>query len=257
MNSLGLPRPDLFIAALGRSGSTMLANVFTRPPTHWVVVEPRFADFTSGRDLLVQANSVGMSIRPEQWERLGGEGDEARVTRVYGPILAGLDRWGLKEVRPDLLWSTVECLDPVHTIVLVRDLRDAAVSLLEKTAADNDPRYDHGWLRRYLTASPAAILDLVPRLEGRSHRIVTYESLVDGSGRMGELGEWLDWPVGGRPDRHLGELFNRQREVDLHAGAVTQAAIGRHRNSNHPLAAEFVAWVEHQQADFQRAFGYA
>ena len=54
MQDLDLPRPDLFVAAMGRSGSTMLANLLTTPPRRWLLVEPRFADASTGRDLVEQ-----------------------------------------------------------------------------------------------------------------------------------------------------------------------------------------------------------
>ena len=53
----GVERPDFYIAAMGRSGSTMIDNWLTSTPDHLVLVEPSFltSDFVlmtrkSGRE---------------------------------------------------------------------------------------------------------------------------------------------------------------------------------------------------------------
>lgn len=162
---------------------------------------------------------------------------------------------GLKEVRPDLLGPTNAQLRPKKAIVLVRDLRDAATSLVEKTERDANASYDDKWIRNYLTESPRAILNLLQELDGSDHRVLRYEDLVQPETRT-RLATWLDWPLDGQAGRHLAELFNRSPEVELHAGDITGLAIGRRTRTEHNYATEIADWAAQENAAFQRKFGY-
>lgn len=234
----------------------MLANLLSTPPNRWVMVEPRLANGTTGNDLLAQAASMGLPISDEEWSLRSGESPTDRVRRVLVPRLAGLDRWGLKEVRPDLLGLTVERLDPRSTIVLVRDLRDVALSLIEKTRHDAEDGYDEDWLRQYLSASPTAVLELLETLSSKRHRVVRYEDLVRDDGVRAELASWLDWPLDGQPGRNLAEVFNRSREVDLHGSDLTDRSVGRRVDPNDKRANAVIDWVEREHGAFQQRFGY-
>ncbi|MDJ0768353.1 MAG: hypothetical protein QNJ12_06145 [Ilumatobacter sp.] len=257
MIDLSLPPADLYIAALGRSGSTMLANLLTTPPTRWLIVEPRFANATTGRDVLAQARSVGIAIGDDEWPLRVDETPEQRIGRIFRDRILALEKWGVKEVRHDVLVASLDILRPKHTIVLVRDLRDVAVSLYEKARRDDDPRYDDEWLRTYLTQAPGGILAVVDALGGRDHRIVRYEDLTGDAGVRAELGQWLDWPLDGRPDRNLAALFQRAHEVELHDGAVTRRSVGRHASGElSPGARSIAAWAHRNGAEFQDRFGY-
>ncbi len=249
-------RPDVFIAALGRSGSTLLANLLTTPPGRWVMIEPRVADNTTGLDLIQQAISFGLPVSVDEWSRHEGESHRERFHRVFGDRLRQLDRWGLKEVRPDLLLPSYRLLRPRKSIILVRDIRDAAVSLVEKTERDADPRYDETWIRRYLTSSPAAVLALLDSIGRRDCRVVRYEELVVDARARSDLASWLDWPLDGDPKRHLAEIYNRAREAILHAGVVTDRALRRRTLTTSPRAIEIANWAAVENVEFQRRFGY-
>jgi hypothetical protein len=257
MIDLTLPPPDLFIAALGRSGSTMLANLLTTPPNRWLIVEPRFANATTGRDVLEQARLFGINIDDTEWPPQEGESSGQRITRVFRKRILDLQKWGLKEVRRDVILQTIDHLRPKHTIVLVRDLRDVAVSLYEKSVRDNNPRYDDEWLRNYLTEAPAGILEAVDALATHDHRVVRYEDLVSDDTLRDDLAQWLDWPLDGQPERNLASIYQRAREVELHAGAVTNISVGRYRSADISTAAREIAdWAHHRTPEFQQRFGY-
>lgn len=256
MNTLGLPTPDLFIGGTGRSGSTMLANLFTQPPDHWLLVEPRFANGSTGADLLAQAASMGIDVDSAAWPLRLEETAFQRNSRCWSEVLSGLTRWGLKEVRPDLLVKTHELMAPRNTIVLVRDLRDVAASLLEKMRHDANAAYDDNWLRQYLTDSPQAVLDLLSCVQGLSYRIVRYEDLVSEPQVRAGLASWLDWPLVGRPDRNLASIYNRDREVKLHGGIITEHSVGRRDHVADDEMQELLSWVHLEQAEYQQRFGY-
>jgi hypothetical protein len=248
--------PDVFIAALGRSGSTMLANRLTTPPDRWVLIQPRFANASTGSDLFSQAVLFDDTLGTPP-SRSEGESHYEAVERVFAPALNRLSRWGLKEVRHDLYQPTIDLLSPRQVIVLVRDLRDVAVSLLEKMSSDGDSQYDHAWLRKYLTDTPAAIVELLKTADANATKLVRYEDLVADSTTSDQLAEWLDWPLDGQPDRGLRQVYRRDREVDLHGGVVTQAALGRHTQSAHPDAPELTAWIQTHHAEFHERFDYS
>jgi hypothetical protein len=257
MQDLDLPPPDLFIAALGRSGSTLLANLLTTPPDRWLLVEPRFADASTGRDVLAQAAAFGMSVAPDEWLPRPAETPQGRIVRVFGERLRSLRRWGLKEVRPNLLEPTLKRLRPKRVVVLVRDLRDVALSLYEKTLREAHPDRGDAWLRGYLTEAPTGVLALADAAPDPNRRIVRYEDLVADEGYRRDLGAWLDWPLDGRPDRNLADLFGRGREVALHDGAVTKRSLHRHGGAELSAAArDLVEWAHARFPDFQRRFGY-
>ena len=220
------------------------------------MIEPRFANATTGNDLIEQAIGFGLDIDTSEWMLRDGENPTDRTVRVFADRLTRLDRWGLKEVRPDLLTPSLHLLRPRQTIVLVRDIRSVAVSLVEKTEADADPRYDRGWLHSYLRDSPRAILDLMNRLGDAANRVVRYEDLVADVSERTLLAEWLDWPLDGVPDRHLADLYKRRREVQLHAGAVTTQALERYATSTSERALTTADWAANENREFQKRFGY-
>jgi len=257
MSTTSLPRPDVYLAALGRSGSTMLANLLTTPPDRWMIIEPRFANGSTGRDVLAQAREVGISVTNDAWEQGPTESTFERNARVFDRPLRELSKWGLKEVRSDLLLETQSVLDPVKTVVLVRDLRDAAASLFRKTEFDSDASYDSEWLHAYLANSPAAIMQLLDQLPPKSHRVVRYEDIVSLPDSRRELANWLEWPLDGDPGRNLSTLFQRRREVELHQGVVSRRSLDRRRTTDDPREVELVEWVHATQNEFQSRFGYA
>ena len=258
MSSFSLPRPDLFIAAMGRSGSTMLANLFTTPPERWVLVEPRLADASTGRDVLDQARSFGWDLTDGHWCLAPGEDALQRIHRVFAARLRGLKKWGVKEVRSELFGPTINILRPRQTLVLVRDLRDVAISLHAKIIRDDNPNYDEDWLRGYLTKTPKAIVDLARDVEQLDHMTVRYEDLVRDLGVRVKIAQWAEWPLDGAPDRNLATVFGRGREVALHAGAVTEKALARHQRPDISDGARAIAaWAHDVGRQYQQRFGYA
>lgn len=204
MGDFPVSRPRVYIAAMGRSGSTMLANLLHNPPGCVALVEPNLLSDAPTAECLRQAAESGQQDG-EPWSAVL---DRARA-------------WGLKEVRADLHEPTIRLLRPQHILVLLRDPLAAAVSLYEKGIADGD-LHRLAWLearaREPLRVLPAVAVD--PRAV-----VVAYERFVTDDSSRDALARYIDWPLTGDPNRGLAR-WNRAREIGLHGGAVTAKRAG-------------------------------
>ncbi len=172
--AVGVPPPAaVYIAALPRSGSTMLANLLTSPPQRWVLVEPGLHCPTPSPSLSFQYNRF--------LEASGAAPDEAVTTsprllvKRLGDLLPTLEFWGLKEVGTDHP-AVISYARPRKTIILVRDIRDALLSLLEKHSAP-ERRWEPQSQMSFLGDCCAALIDLA-RDGSPDTRICRYEDLV-------------------------------------------------------------------------------
>jgi len=77
----GVAAPDFYIAAIGRSGSTMLSNWLCRPPQQLVFVEPFFLRPSNPRLLRIQLRDFGMAVSDAEWAPRDESGPE-RFTRI-------------------------------------------------------------------------------------------------------------------------------------------------------------------------------
>lgn len=254
-----LPRADLYVAAMGRSGSTLLANLLTTPPSRWVLVEPWFPMGASSPHLLQQMRRFGFEVADADWQRdrqaATAEARRFRLARLFGERLAGLERWGIKEIRPGLHEATVELIRPARVVLQVRDLRDVALSFVEKFARTPTTRYDHAWARHYIRIAAAALVRLRQRLPAERLRVVRYEQLVASPAERRALADWLDWLLDGEQDRNL-DLFQRAYEIDRHGGALTETSVRRHEREPSDGDRAFADRVAGENTRYQAEFGY-
>lgn len=227
-------RPWVYIAAMGRSGSTMLANLLHDPPARVMLMEPNLLSPTPSDELRWQLREV-----------FGAEGRSQGHPQSQPDLSAldGSDKWGLKEVRADLHESVIRQLDPVHIVVLLRDPVAASLSLYEKGEVDGD-------LARlpWLESRMSEPLRVLPRVAAHPRAVVTtYERLVQGTETRAALAEHLDWPLTGDVSRGL-ERWGRSREVALHGGKVTSHRAQREVQDASEQAQAFAARVTTQAA---------
>jgi hypothetical protein len=237
------PHPFIYVAALRRSGSKLIARALTSWPRSYILLEPGLAIPT-------------MRAKPEPVELLASLGlDLAAATRavhqrppaarpkaVVDQILTPLRRQvpvvGVKEIRHQAAESALDALGPdTRVIVLVRDPRGILDSLRRKEAWRDRPIELPGGL------SPASLADHLREqfaaqrrmLETRRACALRYEDLcerpdlVASVRRFCGLPEDLDADLdrlegherGARGDRIVSEATDRWRHDDEHAAEHT------------------------------------
>lgn len=246
---------DLYIAAMGRSGSTHLANVLTTPPKRWVLNEPRFLDGVLSSTIRERSVEFGWPDDPSCWwiprADRANPSYKARYQEFLAPRLKGLDRWGVKEVRADFHIPTISTIQPRKIVVLVRNVRDVALSLLEKQMRQGQMD-THGpeWIRNYCKTSASSLLHLIDREPSRT-RVVRYEDFVSSPSERSNLESWLEWPMDGEPFAEFA-VHNREYEVRRWQGTDGSDA----KRELPPNANEIAEEIQASNTQYQRAFEY-
>src|ERR1700744_2772191 len=106
---------DVYLASMGRSGSTLIANWLTVPDQQIILVEPEFPKGLRHRSLMKQCEALGFPISEDEWSAADSDAS-ARIERILGPRLRDL-RWGVKEVQCGHHEYMIEKYKPVHTLV--------------------------------------------------------------------------------------------------------------------------------------------
>lgn len=252
----GVEPPDFYIAAMGRSGSTMLANWLSSPPDRIVFVEPSILTLPNTRLLRIQLENLGLGPDDEEWN-FEDESAAARFERLLAPRLTGR-RWALKEVLFAEHASAIDQLQPSRILISVRDMFDVALSFFEKHRFQNNlSRFSDAWVFDYCAREAAGLLSLRSDLAQRSipFKIVRYEDFTQSEGARNSIAAFVGWPGGGPTDAHL-EAFDRGFEVERHGSGISSKI--RHAGDRtvesdlHTLAQA----IAEQCAEYQAAFGY-
>jgi len=184
---------DFYIAALGRSGSTALANWLTTPPTHVVFHEPNLLRSTPTRLLASQLDDWDMT--KEQ-------------------AMAG--HWAVKETSSDMHDDMLAAYAPSKVILCVRNIADAALSLFEKHRRQEVlDRYSDDWAADYLVREAEGLVRLARQLENDSVEFAIFRYEEFGESSLRKLADWIEWPGGGEMSRGFqafGRAFEMQRE---------------------------------------------
>jgi hypothetical protein len=249
-------RPDFYLAAMGRSGSTMICNWLTSPPDQLVFSEPLFTEVANTRLLRIQLANFGMPVVDAEWAVEDGSAG-ARFRRMVAPRLAG-KRWGVKEVLCSEHGRYIEQLVPRRVLISVRNIVDVAVSFFEKHRAQgNLHRFNDGWVVDYCRREAAGLVALHDALAkgSRQHMVVRYEDFVASDTCRRELAGFLGWRGGGATDRHLQE-FDRGFEVTRHGQSVCprSRALGERELDAKLLG--MAGQIEKDCSEYQRVFGY-
>lgn len=250
---------DVLIVGPARSGSTLLANLLTAPPSHVVLVEPGITRGGMTEFVRKEVRRFGWDIDPQTWER--AETHPARFARLLQPRLATVERWGVKEVNPSGLSELTVMCPPRHILLSVRDLGACAASMKEKESLHGPvhgealaPKSDD-WMRQRLLDGAGAVLRLLASPPpGATVTVARYEDFVASEAHRAEVARSLDWPMNGDPRGSL-DAIGRAFEIERHGGVVGTSSIGRRQTADSAIA-EFVERVTADAAEYQRTFGY-
>jgi hypothetical protein len=252
----GVAPPDFYVAAIGRSGSTMLCNWLCRPPGQLVFIEPFFLRPSNPRLLRIQLADFGLAASDSEWAERDETGAD-RFRRIMGPRLAG-KQWALKEVLAEEHSAVLDAFAPPRVLLTVRNIRDVALSFFEKHRIQtNLDRFDDAWVHDYCIRESEGMARLIERLraEGIPHRVVRYEDFTRSEAERRAVAEFVGWQGGGRVDSHL-ERFDRKFEVERHGLQISSRPRAAGERALGAVEYELAEDIAKQATEYQREFGY-
>lgn len=209
-------RADVFIAAMGRSGSTMLANKLTSYEGSVVFIEPSLV-VGGNRALIRGFRSVGKDFKERPDLRYLNRIYEIKndsYKKEFLRWLNGVDYWGFKEVEGAYFQKSVEMFNPRKIVILVRDVKQVFYSFYEKSLKqDRLVDWNVEWIVNKIKKTAECQMQLQEKYPGRS-MVVNYEDISREEYLKNFLFKKLGYsfPVG---DAGAGfEDFNRSWEVN-------------------------------------------
>jgi hypothetical protein len=251
----GLAGPDFYVAAIGRSGSTMLCNWLSRPPEQLVFNEPFFRRATNPRLLRIQLADFGMAASDAEWCEADASGRD-RFRRLMAHRLEGR-RWAFKEVLCEEHFAVLGAFRPPRVVITVRDIGDVALSFFEKhRLQDNLDRFDDRWVVDYCLRESSGILEFREILiqRGVPHHVARYEDFAGSEQKRQEIANFVGWRGGGDTAAHLAE-FDRAFEVERHGRGISAPLSAGERRLN-DKERELARTISERCGKYQALFGY-
>ena len=235
----------------------MLCNWFTRPPDQLVFVEPFFLHRANPRLLRIQLEHFGMTVRDEDWSHTDATGQE-RFRRIMWPRLRGR-KWGLKEVLCREHVQVVRELTPKCVLIMVRNIRDVALSFFEKHRLQNNlDRFSDEWVADYCVRESREILEFRNLLStsGVPHMVLRYEDFTCSEQARAATANFIGWESGGQIHSHLAQ-FDREFEVERHGRTISQQLRRPHERSLSSAEAKLAVWIAKRCSEYQQEFSYS
>lgn len=253
----GVEPPDFYIAAMGRSGSTMLCNWLTRPPEHLVFNEPFFLRANRYPRLLrIQLENFGLPVDEEEWASEGLSAAE-RFRRIMAPRLRGR-RWAFKEVLCSQHLPVLDAFAPPRVLISVRDIADVALSLFEKhREQDSRNQFDERWVVEYCVRESAGLLELRDQLASRRipFLVLRYEDFTRSEAVRRQAADFVGWQGGGAVDSHFDQ-FDRGFEIRRHGRQISDRLRERSDRALDSTELQTADAIMRLCTDYQRAFDY-
>lgn len=199
---------DVFLTGFPRSGTTMLCGLMTSKKNKtWCMSEP-----TSGGGRI---GTVDYAKKVFQIK-----------TTVDNPLaetaeIAGVTKWGIKEVDPGKRYGVIRQYAPKKIVVLHRNVIDCTISTLEFLGQGRFPTNESiATYMKFLSDKFLEFMDWIKDMDGVIE--FDYDDLMD-ENRRNELSDMLDWPLEGDTNlylvgRHAPEIregiYNRRVEAD-------------------------------------------
>jgi hypothetical protein len=252
----GIEQPDFYIAAMGRSGSTMIANWLASPPGRLVFVEPSFLTVKNTRLLKIQLESFGLAPTDAEWAQ-SDQSAASRFARLMVPRLIGR-KWAVKEVLCAEHLAALDQLRPSRVLITVRNIVDVALSFFEKHRLQgNLERFSDQWVVDYCVREASGLVGLRDELIRRSipFEIARYEDFTQSEETRASVAKFVGWPGGGATDAHL-DRFDRSFEAERHGSRVSPQNRGASERRIDEALLALAATIGRRCGKYQRAFGY-
>lgn len=257
-------RPFLYIAAIRRSGSTVLAEMLTDPPRSFVFREPRLArgvlDIKPGDAELLAPMGVDLHAFARRWSGVRRRWMVRGFRRELYPLLAArFDQIGVKEIS-HRRWARYDRAFPgMRIIALARDPRDIYLSVLDRAGKGAGSAAG-------IAATPEATAAEINRqfryqremVDRRGAMRVTYEELCTDPGVFDRVREFVGSPLDrpGAPGRFNTASIARADEAALHGGKVTPARVDRWKTEGDPHRRAGAEEVLRLTREFAAYWGY-
>lgn len=258
-------RPFIYIAAIRRSGSTILSEMLTNPPYAFIFREPRLArgvfDIKPGDAELMGELGIDLPAFARRWSGLR----RRRLLRgfereLYPSLLVRFAQIGVKEIS-HRRWRRYDRAFPgMRIVALARDPRDICLSLLDRARKGTGTALD-------VAVDPAAAADAINRqlpfqremVEQRGAMKVTYEQLCTDPDAFTLIRDFCQSPLEqpGTPGRFNASNVARADEAALHSGQLTPARVDRWKTEPDPQRRAAADQVFRLTRDFAEFWGYA
>lgn len=236
-----MKKPFIYIAALRRTGSTMLCEALTEIPYSLVLNEPNFnlqRAIIRGRErALLLKHGVDTSAFTARWagwrRRFVMQGFRWDLSRRLGKVVQQL---GVKEIFHDNWQAYHKAFPNLRVIVTGRDPRDIYISLYN--------RWTQGralWSGDFTPERVAKDIEYQFRKQleivGASVCMkIRYEDLCSNPNKLEEIKTFVESPIPGVGD--IGGLLRadsaRHAEYSIHGNSITDRRIFRWRDEQNP-----------------------
>jgi len=225
---------DVMVFGLARSGTTLVADLLTLPGRSVVISEPEiFKHWSRQTATRVHklAQLVGLDVGEEPPSSDAYGRNYARYFReTLAPKLATLERWGIKNVDFSGWRPLLKAFPPKRIILCVRDLRDTAISGIDRICRlgivfRGVPRLrDEAWILAGLAYSVQELM----AMRKLPHLVVRYEDLARGSETLQAIADYvgLDRLQEDRLNLKAADL-RRAWEIEKHQSRISAASVGR------------------------------
>lgn len=253
-------RPLFLIAALRKTGSTVLSVALTDPPTAFVFREPRLLrgrlalkakDVERFAGYGVDLASLADAPRPSSHAEAGGRFVQELLPRVSGAV----EQVGIKEIRYSEGWRDALDAFPADMpiVAIGRDPRDLYVSLYRGSLVGELARLPSPVTPESVAADLLSEWRHMRELvEERNALQITYEDLCTDPGVLGRIKAHVGSEVAEAPE--LGEF--RPKANVVHGDRITDRRIERWRQEDDPQVVADARRLAELMDDYRRFWGY-
>ena len=163
------------------------------------------------------------------------------------------EKWGVKEVLAEPIRMAV-AWEPEHLVLLVRDLRQVALSTYE---TNQRIPWDLDYRRQRLLDTAQAVMELRRSWPSDRLTVCHYEEFVSSAEYRETFRQRVSWPtLEGDVARGLSTWLERPHEADRHGGRITANSVDYRRSAQEPEPQQFAARIMAACPSFNRVFGY-